>query len=123
MIARQQPVRRFWPMTGKARLLEHALTAALLEPAARVLLLGGEERGTWLLEQGTASDRSFAFAILLTGDPTGAIGKIDLVAASVSKPTSAPAGSPLLPAFADAVADRQPLQWSGAAGDFALSWS
>src|SRR5947199_274737 len=35
LIGRQQPVGRFWPLTGRRRLVEHALLTALLEPVPR----------------------------------------------------------------------------------------
>ena len=66
MIGRQRPVREFMPLSGGSLLSFHALRACLLAPSARVLLCGGEERGTWLLEHGLASDRSFAFAASLS---------------------------------------------------------
>src|ERR1700712_3327661 len=62
LIGRQQPIARLWPLAGRARLVEQALLTALLEPAERVALLGGEERGSWMLENGMAAARPFAFA-------------------------------------------------------------
>ena len=62
MIGRQRSVREFLPLSGGALLGFHALRAAFLGSAPRVLLCGGEERGTWLLEYGLASERTFAFA-------------------------------------------------------------
>jgi hypothetical protein len=79
MIARQCPVREFLPLSGGALLGFHALRAAYLAPAPRVLLCGGEERGTWLLEHGLASDRTFAFAAELRQERgEGAIGRARL---------------------------------------------
>src|SRR5690349_16951016 len=49
LIGRQHPVNEFFPLTGRAHLVAHAVQAALLCDAPRVLLCGGEERGTWLL--------------------------------------------------------------------------
>jgi hypothetical protein len=119
MIGRQQPVRRFWPMTGRRRLVESALLTALIEPAPRVLVLGAEERGTWLLEQGMASDRAFAFALLLDRDPSGARGRIGFEPGG-----GAPDGPvPSLDDFAAALAERRPLQWRGAGGDWTVRWS
>jgi hypothetical protein len=66
MIGRQCSVGEFLPLSGGSLLAFHALRAAFLAPAARVLLCGGEERGTWLLEYGLASDRTFAFGAALT---------------------------------------------------------
>lgn len=124
LIGRQQPIARLWPLAGRARLVEQALMTALLEPAARVVMAGGEERGTWLLEQRQASARSFAFGLVLTREAAGAVGKI-----SVTRPASGgPAGSPsdepcpTLENFADALADRRALTWRGAGGTWQIAW-
>ncbi len=103
LIQRQQPVREFLPLTGGADLPALAVTAALLSPATRVILCGGEERGGWLLDAGHASDRTFAFALALSDEPTGAIGKISI------QPTdlAADAGSLPLPAFFDLLRERR----------------
>src|SRR3569833_3405079 len=47
LIGRQQPVARLWPLAGRSHLVAHAVQTAALETAERVVLLGGEERGTW----------------------------------------------------------------------------
>ena len=60
LIGRQQPIARLWPLAGRTRLVEQALLTALIEPAPRVALVGGEERGTWMLEHNMASTKSFA---------------------------------------------------------------
>ncbi len=79
MIGRQAPVREFLPLSGGARFAFHALRAALLSPAPRVLLCGGEERGTWLLERGLASARTFAFAAALSREcAPGSVGRVRL---------------------------------------------
>ena len=137
MIGRQQPLGRFWPLTGRRRLVEHALLTALLEPAPRVLLVGGEERGTWMLEHHMASDRAFAFALALTSEPAGAAGRVTFVPASSGTgflPVSlakhgqdAHATSdgpcPSLAGFTDALAERRPLHWRGAGGAWSIVWS
>ncbi len=111
MIGRQQPVARLWPMAGRDRLVEHALLTALLEPAARVALLGGEERGTWMLEHRAASDRAFAFALVLTREAEGAIGQV-----SFAPNSGADEACPLLEELVIALDERTPLAWSGAGG-------
>jgi hypothetical protein len=68
LIGRQRSVREFLPLSGGRLLGFHALRAAFLAPAKRVLFCGGEERGTWLLEHGLASERTFAFAAALAAD-------------------------------------------------------
>ncbi len=117
LIGRQQPVARLWPLAGRARLVEQALLTALLEPAARVVLAGGEERGTWLLDHNMASARAFAFAAVLTREPAGAAGRVTFTPGSVSDEAC-----PTLENFATALADRGPLRWSGAGGVWTLAW-
>ncbi len=120
LIGRQQPVRRLLPLTGRRRLVEQALLAALLDPAPRVILVGGEERGTWMLDRGMASDRAFAFALGLDAGAGGATGRL----AFQPHPPGPAAGScPSLPEFADALEERRPLRWPGRGGEFMLEWS
>ncbi|HZZ18725.1 MAG TPA: hypothetical protein VFE25_05125 [Opitutaceae bacterium] len=79
MIGRQSPVREFMPLSGSTLLAFHALRAALLSSSPRVILCGGEEKGTWLLEHGLASSRTFAFAASLVAEKTAtSIGRIRL---------------------------------------------
>ncbi len=120
LIGRQHAVGEFFPLTGRAHLVAHALQTALLSPAPRVLLCGGEERGTWLLEQQLASDRSFAFALALTADPTAALARIALTPA----PEDEPAVAFTLPEFFNALAARTPLDLVAASGlRLTLAWS
>jgi len=117
LIGRQQPVARLWPHAGRVRLVEQALLSALLEPAARVAFAGGEERGTWLLEHGIASARSFAFGMILTRDAAGAAGRV------IFTPGPAAAGpGPSLENFTLALAARDALHWAGAGGAWSLAW-
>jgi len=118
LIGRQQSLARLWPLAGRTRLVEQALLTALLEPAPRVVLAGGEERGTWLLEHNLASARAFAFAVLLTREPAGAAGCITFTPGQ-----SADEVCPSLEDFALAVAECRPLGWHGAGGAWALAWS
>ncbi len=117
LIGRQQPIARLWPLAGRSRLIEQALLTTLLEPAARVALLGGEERGTWLLEQEMASHRAFAFAAILTRDADGAAAHVRFTPGETIDEAC-----PTLENFAVALAARQPLQWRGAGGTWALAW-
>jgi hypothetical protein len=119
LIGRQQPVTRLWPLAGRARLVESAVMTALLEPAPRVVLLGGEERGTWLLEQGYASDRAFAFALVLTRDAAGAVGRV----AFSAQTGIADEKCPDLAMLVAALAERTALTWHGAGGSWSISWS
>ena len=118
LIGRGQPVARLWPLAGRARLVEQALQTALLEPAARVALVGGEERGTWMLEQGMASARSFAFATLLTREAPGTAGRVAFVPGVGNDEPC-----PTLEAFAVALAERRALRWAGAGGSWTVDWS
>jgi hypothetical protein len=78
LIVRQQAVKQFFPMTGGAFLPAQAMQVALLAETPRTILCGGEERGTWLLENKSASDRAFAFAVALSTSPEGAIARLAL---------------------------------------------
>ena len=119
LIGRQQPVARLWPLAGRIRLVEQALLTTLLEPAPRVVLLGGEERGTWLLEQGYASDHAFAFAAVLTREPAGALGRVGFT----PEPGSADAACPSLVDWTQALAARRAIRWHGAGGSWSIDWS
>jgi hypothetical protein len=79
LIGRQCSIGEFLPLSGGSLLVFHALRAAFLSPAARVLLCGGEERGTWLLQHGLASARTFSFGLSLTLEPGAApVGRLRL---------------------------------------------
>jgi hypothetical protein len=123
LIGRQQPIARLWPLAGRQRAVEQALLIALLEPAVRVILAGGEERGTWLLEQNMASDRAFAFGALLTRESAGATGRISFAAASADGSAPMDDPCPALDSFAEALAERRPLAWRSGAGHWKLDWS
>lgn len=117
LIGRSQPIARLWPLAGRARLVEQALLIALLETAARTALVGGEERGTWLIEHGMASTNSFAFAAMFTRERIGAVGRIGFTAGS-----SPDGNCPALEDFARALAAREPRHWRGAGGSWTLDW-
>lgn len=103
MITRQQPVGEFFPLTGRGHLVAQAIQTALLSSAPRVLVCGGEERGTWLLERGVASARTFAFALALGTEPAGALARLALT------PHAGVATEFPLPVFFDTLAARQTL--------------
>lgn len=115
LIGRQQPVARLWPMTGGPRLIAQALHTVMLEPAERVVLLGGEERGTWLLEHGVASERAFAFAAVFTREAAGAVA---VVRREAESPASGAVMEPSLEEFARGLAERRAL----AGADWSLAW-
>jgi hypothetical protein len=112
LIGRQHAVGEFFPVTGRAHLVAHAFQAALLSSAPRVLLCGGEERGTWLLKQRAASDRSFAFAFSLESGDVGAMARVRLAAADPEMP----ACELSLPEFFDALRDRRAVDRVAAPG-------
>jgi hypothetical protein len=118
LIGRQQPLRRFWPVTGRLRLLESALLTAMLEPAPRVVFAAGEERGTWLLETGMASEAPFALAVVLANEADAAAGRLRYDGGCTESDEPCPA----LGAFAAAVEHRSALSWRGAGGTWNLDW-
>lgn len=119
LILLQQPVRQFLPLTGIDNLPAQALLAALLCEAPRVLLCGGEERGGWLVGHRHASDRTFAFTLALSADPTGAVGRVRLAAASTQAITPLP-----LSAFFDLLHARRAFDADVSPGRrLTLEWS
>ncbi len=136
LIGRQQSLARLWPLAGRARLVEQALLAALLEPAPRVALVGGEERGTWMLDHGMAAARPFAFATILTREPAGALGRMAFAPGSGGAGILPVIGQthgqdaratsddpcPTLEAFAVALAAHLPLRWHNTSGVWSLDW-
>jgi len=69
VIGRQRNVRELFPHAGGGQLPVQGLLTAMLSPAPRAVLVGGEERGTWLVDAKAVSDRTFAYALALTRDP------------------------------------------------------
>lgn len=118
LIGRQKPVARLWPLAGRARLVEHALMTSLMEPADKVVVIGGEERGTWLLEQKIASARAFAFTLVMSRVATGALGRIGFKSDSNTSDAV-----PSLETFTLALAARKPLSWRSGAGTWMMEWS
>ena len=111
LIGWQRSVGEFFPLAGGAPLVAQAVLTALIAPAPRVALCGGEARGTWLVAPGAASDRSFAFALALTREPcAAALGRIAL------QPTDA-TGTLTLGGWFDVLHQRQPF-----AGPIASGW-
>lgn len=121
LIGRQQAIGHFFPLTGTTHLVVRALQVALLATTPRALLCGGEERGTWLLEQRVASERTFAFALDLRRESSGAIGRLRL---ETSPDANDRTGSLPLSVFFDALHRRTPLAAAAAPGfALALSWT
>lgn len=118
MILQQQPVKTFFPMTGRSQVVAHALEVALLGETRRMVFCGGEERGTWLLEKNAASDRTFAFALVLSAQSDNAIGQLSLNSGDAAR------GSMPLGIFFDALRERRALELAPAPGRWLkLSWS
>lgn len=65
MIRRAQPVGEFFPVAGGEYLVGQSLVATMISPAARVVLCGGEERGSWLAAIDGASERAYAYGMIL----------------------------------------------------------
>lgn len=117
LIGRQQPIARLWPLAGRTRLVEQALLTALLEPAPRVALVGGEGCSSWMRQHNLASPRSFAFATILTHVEKGAAGGVSFLPGPGDDEAC-----PTLEGFTEALAWRRPLQWTGAGGAWAVEW-
>ncbi len=111
LIGRQQPARELYPLSGDRFLAGQALAVAALAEAAEVVVCGGEERGTYLLEHGVASDRGFGFALLLGREP-----REDSLARLVMEPADAATGLGLA-AFFDLSKKREPFE-----GEIAPGW-
>jgi len=80
MIGRQKAIGEFMPLSGGALLAFHALRASMTSACERVLLCGGDETGTWLLDHKLASERAFGFAVALTRSPgPGTLGTVRIV--------------------------------------------
>jgi hypothetical protein len=136
LIGRQQSIARLWPLAGRTRLVEQALLTTLLEPAPRVALVGGEERGTWMLELGLAAARPCAFATIMTRESAGAVGRVAFTLGSrgpgivpvIGQTHGQNSGDisdkpcPTLEAFALALAAHLPLRWRNTAGVWSLDW-
>jgi hypothetical protein len=69
LIGRQRSVRELFPQAGCNQLVVQSLLTAMLAPGPVAVFAGGEERGSWLVETGSVSDRSFAYAIRLAREP------------------------------------------------------
>lgn len=113
-------VRQFFPIIGDRNLAGSALDACRAARSPRVALVGGEESGSWLAPHTLASDRSFAFGLLLKQTGAG-IGK---AAWSEAKEGEAPPAPRSLVELADAIERRADLSIASPAHQnrIALSW-
>ena len=120
LIGKQQRVREFFPMTGRAHLVAQALQTALLCPSPRAILCGGEECASWLLHGCAASPRAFAFALGLSRHTDGALARLTLGLG----PATSGGGELSLSEFFDALQQRRALALAPAPGMWlTLSWS
>jgi hypothetical protein len=69
LIGRQRSLRELFPQAGGGQLVLQGLLTAMLAPAPRAVVAGGEERGTWLVDVNAVSDRTFAYALALAREP------------------------------------------------------
>jgi hypothetical protein len=105
-VHRKIPIGTFIPVTGSNHLVASLLEIAFLAGETEVTVCGGEERGTWLLEQNKASPDAFGWAFALTRSPTSAIGTLSIE----------PDGDPTIPepvdhaGFFGALETRSPLE-------------
>ena len=66
LIGRQSAIGTVFPLSGDAQLVSEGLVTAMTAESPRVIICGGEERGTWLTEHNAAAEQSFAFALAAT---------------------------------------------------------
>jgi hypothetical protein len=117
-VARQEPLREFYPFADRRQAVLHAAQAALLSAAPGVVLCGGEERNDWLAGSDAASPESFAFALALRREPAGALGRLAVA------PGGAEPGSLTQPEFFAALRERRPLNQPAASGwRLSLEWN
>jgi hypothetical protein len=85
LIGRQRSLGEVFSHSGVDQMPAQSLLTAMLAPAARVLLCGGEERGDWLVNYYSAQDRTFSYALALTREPGPApLGRLALVTSEVA---------------------------------------
>ncbi len=110
LISRRQPVHQVFPLTGGSQLVAHAVQTAFLAPGARAVLCGGEERGTWARLRVIGRTETFAFAAVLTTEPSGALATLRLGRADAAE------GALTLSDFFSALRERRPIDQAAAPG-------
>ena len=111
LIGRQRSLGEVFSHSGVDQMPAQSLLTAMLAPAARVLLCGGEEHGDWLVNYYSAQDRTFGYALALTREPGPApLGRLALL------PTKQP-GSLKQSQWFDLLHQRRALD-----GPIALGW-
>ena len=104
LIQKKQAIRKFYPITSDSNLAGQLLENSFLLSDDKILILGGEERGTWLCPYDLASTESFAFGMLLSRKGSG-IGTLDLD----FHPNGVATKTAMLPALATSIEKRQEL--------------
>lgn len=120
LIPSKKPVLEFFPLAGEAGLMLRALDTVNLCSGEALVLCGGEERGTWLLEQGLSSEENYAWAMELSREKNA--DSIGVVRWSGFR--NIQASELKIPAVVDAIQGRRSLEFSeDGATYFELNWS
>lgn len=96
LIMRRQEVAALFPLAGDRTLFLQMIQTALTCSTPRAVILGGEEKGTWLQEFDLAYPRLFAFSMEIRKEPGNCAG-------SITWDNENPLESPVLPCLEDAV--------------------
>ena len=120
LVLEKRPVGEFYPVSGEKRLLVISALETLFRCSAPVRrLTGGEERGTWMSDSGCGSASTFAYALTVSEDPAGAIGRIDRTDVAGADFTTLWNVD-----FARAISEKRPLRiGTPDTAGFTLSWS
>lgn len=110
MIARHQAVTEFFPLAGEDEIISQALKTAFLSPRPRTVWIGGEERGSWLLDAQSSGPATFAWALALDQVSRGAVARVKWdPGAIVDKRLAARSTF----GFCEALETREDLRWGG----------
>ncbi|MGZ0654592.1 hypothetical protein ACWPKS_03205 [Coraliomargarita sp. W4R72] len=120
LIQNKQSITEFFPLAGMDDLLLRALDTVLLCSGQKIILCGGEERGTWLADDGVSSETNYAWGLELQRSPSPeSIGRISW------QGLAAALGDPSLLADFIAALESQATYFFHApeGGQLELSWS
>lgn len=117
LIGRQRSVGELFPVAGTDQMAAQALLTAMLAPAERAVICGGEERGTWLVDYKSAAERTYGYALrLVRTSPANPLGKV------VLRPSEAE-GALEAGAWFDLLHQRRPYDGPAAVGwHLQLTW-
>lgn len=80
LIVKQRSIREVFSHCGVGQMPAQTILTAMLSPAPRAIVCGGEERGDWLVKFHSAQERTFGYALALTREPGPApAGRLTLV--------------------------------------------